>query len=232
MKRFDPSQFLPGPVLARLTDIRVDDPDRPLRAAAKRQRRAKLAPDGRLNVLAADHPARRVTRVQGDRLAMADRHDYLARAVRVLMSEGVDGVTASMDVLEDLLVLHDLLPEAGGPPFLHDKLLIASLNRGGLASSSWELDDAMTGPTPGSATDATVNGVETPRIPTSYGADAVTPGDSESVSAEIRICPPSARPATRAATWTPTPLKSVPRCVASAVWRPIRTAGANPVASR
>ncbi len=160
MKRFDPSQFLPGPVLARLTDIRVDDPDRPLRAAARRRRRAKLAPDGRLNVLAADHPARRVTRVQGDRLAMADRHDYLARAVRVLMSEGVDGVTASMDVLEDLLVLHDLLPEAGGPPFLHDKLLIASLNRGGLASSSWELDDAMTGPTPASCAARGLDGVK------------------------------------------------------------------------
>src|SRR3990170_5443808 len=122
MKGFDPLEFLPGSVLARLTDIRVDDPDRPLRAPAKRRRRAKLAPDGRLNVLAADHPARRVTRVQGDPLAMADRHDYLARAVRVLMSDAVDGVTASMDILEDLLVLHDLLREAGGPPFLDSKL--------------------------------------------------------------------------------------------------------------
>jgi len=148
MRAFDPSEFLSHSVLARLTDIRVDDPDRPLRSAAYRERRAKLAPDGRLNVLAADHPARRVLRAGDDPLAMAGRHDYLARAVRVLMSDSVDGVMASMDLLEELLVLHDLLREAGGPRFLDGKLLVASLNRGGLAGSSWELDDPLTGPTP------------------------------------------------------------------------------------
>ena len=160
MTRFDPSQFLPQGVLARLTDIRVDDPDRPLRAAADRRRRPKLAHDGRLNVLAADHPARRVIRVGNDPLAMADRHDYLARAVRVLMSDSVDGVMASMDLLEELLVLHDLLREAGGPAFLDNKLLIASLNRGGLAGSSWELDDPLTGPAPAACAARGLDGVK------------------------------------------------------------------------
>jgi hypothetical protein len=87
-----------------------------------------------------------VTKVGDDALKMADRHGYLARIVRVLQSDLVDGVMASMDILEDLLVLHALFAEAGGPALLDNKLLIASLNRGGLAGTSWEMDDPITGP--------------------------------------------------------------------------------------
>jgi hypothetical protein len=47
-----------------------------------------------------------------------------------------------------LLLLHDLLIEAGGPALLDDRLLIASLNRGGLARASWEMDDPLTGTSP------------------------------------------------------------------------------------
>ena len=79
---------------------------------------------------------------------MADRHGYLARIVRVLQSDVVDGVMATMDVLEDLLILHHLILEAGGPGLLDNRLLIASLNRGGLAGASWEMDDPVTGPSP------------------------------------------------------------------------------------
>jgi hypothetical protein len=53
---------------------------------------------------------------------------------------------ASIDILEDLLVLHSLFAEAGGPALLDNRLLIASLNRGGLAGASWEMDDPITGP--------------------------------------------------------------------------------------
>ena len=148
MTGFASSEFLPQSVLAQLTEVRVADPDRALRAGARRQRRVKLTTDGKLHLLAADHPARRVTRVRDNPLAMADRHDYLARVVRVMISPTVDGVMSTMDILEDLLVLDDLLREAGGPALLDNKLLIASLNRGGLACASWEMDDPMTGPTP------------------------------------------------------------------------------------
>lgn len=136
---------LPEALLNRLTEIRVHDPDYALRAAQSRVRRASLTADGKLNILAADHPARRVTTVGADSLGMADRHDYLARIVRVLTSAAVDGVMATMDVIEDLLILHDLSGDNG---FLKDKLLIASLNRGGLAASSWEMNDPMTGASP------------------------------------------------------------------------------------
>ena len=113
-----------------------------------RKRRGNLTNDGKLNILAADHPARRVTKVGDDSLRMANRHGYLARIVRVLQSDVVDGVMATMDVLEDLLVIHHLVLESGGPALLDNRLLIASLNRGGLAGASWEMDDPITGTSP------------------------------------------------------------------------------------
>jgi hypothetical protein len=147
---FNAKEFLPASVLHQLTELRVSDPELPLRVARQRRRRERLAPAGRLNILASDHPARRVTRVGGDPLRMADRHEYLARTVRVLRSEVIDGVLATMDIIEDLLVIHHLMPRGEGGGFLDDKLLVASLNRGGLLGSSWEIDDPMSGPTPAS----------------------------------------------------------------------------------
>jgi hypothetical protein len=60
----------------------------------------------------------------------------------------VDGIMATMDILEDLLSIDGFLRDAGAPTMLDRRLLIASLNRGGLAGCSWELDDPMTGATP------------------------------------------------------------------------------------
>jgi DhnA family fructose-bisphosphate aldolase class Ia len=148
MQGFLDEKFLPASVLAKITEVRLADPDCPLRAAQARKRRSTLTSGGRLNILAADHPARRVTKVGDDPLRMADRHGYLARIVRVLQSDVVDGVMATMDILEDLLILHHLILEAGGPALLDGRLLIGSLNRGGLAGSSWEMDDPITGASP------------------------------------------------------------------------------------
>jgi hypothetical protein len=145
---FSSSLFLPDSLLARLTEVRVSDPAFSSRAAAARIRRPTLAPTGKLNLVAADHPARYITKVGGDPLAMADRRDYLARILRVLSSPLVDGVMATMDILEDLLAIDGFLRQAGAGPLLDHKLLIASLNRGGLAGSAWELDDPITGANP------------------------------------------------------------------------------------
>lgn len=145
MPNFVDTEFLPVSVLAKITELRVTDPACSLRYAKARKRRTNLTLDGKLNILAADHPARRVTKVGDDSLRMADRHGYLARIVRVLQCEVVDGVMATMDILEDLLILDHLILEAGGPGLLNDRLLIASLNRGGLAGTSWEMDDPITG---------------------------------------------------------------------------------------
>jgi len=145
---FQPEQFLTDAAMARLTRIRMEDPEYAFRAAERRVRRERLAPAGTLNILAADHPARRVTKVGDNPLGMAERRDYLARILRVLGAASVDGLMATMDLIEELLILDGLVREAGGPSLLDGKLLIGSLNRGGLAGTAWELDDPITGPTP------------------------------------------------------------------------------------
>jgi DhnA family fructose-bisphosphate aldolase class Ia len=157
---FDARGFLPAALLAKVTDVRVTDPERSLRAAKKRRRRESLTKDGRLNILAADHPARRVTRVRQDPLRMADRREYMARILRVLSSESVDGLLATMDIIEDLLIIHDLSKESGGRGFLDEKVLLASFNRAGLLGSAWEIDDPVSGPTAASCKEWGLDGAK------------------------------------------------------------------------
>ena len=66
---------------------------------------------------------------------MHDRRDMLDRLQVALARPGVDGLLATADVAEDLLLLGAL----------EDKVVVASMNRGGLAGASFELDDRMTG---------------------------------------------------------------------------------------
>jgi hypothetical protein len=160
LQAFSDRKFLPASIVEKITEVRVTDPQFVVRAARNRMRRSILAPDGKLNILAADHPARRVLKVGDDPMRMADRHGYLARIVRVLKSDLVDGVMATMDLLEDLLILHILIQDAGGPGLLDNKLLLVSLNRGGLAASSWELDDPITGPSATSCTSLNLDGAK------------------------------------------------------------------------
>ncbi len=160
MPGFFASEFLPQTIREKLCSLRVCDPERALRTAKERKRRERLTTDGRLVIVAADHPARRVTKVGSDPLGMANRHDYLARVLRILTSETVDGVMATMDVLEDLLVIDSLLLEASTQPFLDGKVLIASLNRGGLSQTKWEMDDPITGPSPETCAAIGMDGVK------------------------------------------------------------------------
>jgi DhnA family fructose-bisphosphate aldolase class Ia len=157
---FDAKEFLPASVLAKVTDVRVTDPGRSMRAAKNRKRRESLTKDGKLNILAADHPARRVTRVGDDPLRMADRREYMSRILRVLMGGGVDGLLATMDILEDLLIIDDLLKESGAAGFLDEKVLLASFNRGGLLGSVWEIDDPNSGPTAASCREWGLDGAK------------------------------------------------------------------------
>ncbi len=161
MNHFCSSEFFPDGLLTRLIDARVKSPDFAWNAAQVRVRREHIAPLGKLNILAADHPARNVTSVGQQVLAMADRRDYLARILRVLSSDRVDGIMATMDILEDLLAIDGFLRAAEEPTFLDNRVLIASLNRGGLAGSSWELDDPMTGATPSVCRDWKLDGAKT-----------------------------------------------------------------------
>jgi hypothetical protein len=145
MKDFLKEKIIADDIYQKVTEIRVDNPESVVDIAQNRKCRKKVAPRGNLNIVAADHPARGSVSVGDDPFAMGDRHDLLARLVYVLQSDWMDGVLGSMDLLEELLVLHELMKE-NGRGFLDDKVMIASLNRGGHPGSVWELHDPITGP--------------------------------------------------------------------------------------
>ncbi|MCX5329846.1 deoxyribose-phosphate aldolase [Streptomyces sp. NBC_00140] len=118
-----------------LVSLRARHPEAIAEAAARRVRRPLLGDSGRLMIVAADHPARGALGVGDRRLAMADRADLLERLCVALSRPGVDGVLATADILEDLLLLG----------VLENKVVMGSMNRGGLAGAAFELDDRFTG---------------------------------------------------------------------------------------
>lgn len=141
MTAFAGSSILDDAAFAALLDRRVVHPGSLRQALRDRTPAPGLLPsDGRLFLIAADHPARGSNRVGGDPLAMADRRDLLARLVVTLSDPGCDGIMASPDVLEELACLN--LPD--GQAVLDGKVVIGTMNRGGLAGSCWELDDRHT----------------------------------------------------------------------------------------
>ena len=120
--------------VADLTEIRVREPQRIAHAWAARTRRPIVGDDGRLLVVAADHPDRGALGVRDDKSAMASRSDQLERLATAVSRPGVDGVLGTPDILDDLLLLG----------VLDGKVAIGSMNRGGLQGSVFELDDRFT----------------------------------------------------------------------------------------
>ncbi|MFT4234928.1 MAG: deoxyribose-phosphate aldolase [Microbacterium sp.] len=118
----------------RLRDTRAHYPERIAEALAARRRRSVLVEDGRLFIVAADHPARGALAVGSDGMAMADRYDLLERLAAALSRPGVDGVLATPDIIDDLALLG----------LLDDKIVVGSMNRGGLSGASFEIDDRFT----------------------------------------------------------------------------------------
>jgi len=148
--KFDLAKFFPMTIFDRITEMRVERPEAILEEGQERERRPSLTRDGKLTILAADHPGRNVTNFGDDPIAMGDRQQYLGRVLRVVTQPGVDGVMGTTDVLEELLAVSRLVKEAGGPAFLDGKVMLGSMNRSGLAGAAWEMDDAMTSWTPDS----------------------------------------------------------------------------------
>ena len=141
---FDARAYLPRETYDAITDIRIKQPGFADGEADRRTRRRVVAPDGKLVILAADHPGRASLKIQDDPVAMADRHELLARILRVLSHPGIDGVMSTPDIVEDLLILAGLIRERGGQSPLDERLLIGCMNRGGLPGSVWEMDDRFT----------------------------------------------------------------------------------------
>jgi hypothetical protein len=123
------------PDLGDLLEARTRRPDAIASAAAARKRPETLfGTHGKLMIIAADHPARGALRAGADPLAMANRVDLLDRIRTALARPGVNGVLGTPDILEDLLLLGAL----------DDKVVIGSMNRGGLAGTTFEMDDRFT----------------------------------------------------------------------------------------
>ncbi len=118
----------------RLRELRAADPAGVGRALAERTRRDVIQGDGRLFIVAADHPARGAIAVGSNRTAMANRYELLERMALALSRPGVDGVLGTPDIIDDLAALG----------LLEGKIVVGSMNRGGLRGASFELDDRYT----------------------------------------------------------------------------------------
>ncbi len=116
---------------AALRATRAEKPHLIAEAFAKRARRPVIQGDGRLMIIAADHPARGALGAGKNLSAMAHREELLERLVRALARPGVDGVLTTPDIMDDLALLGAL----------ENKVLVGSMNRGGLAGASFEMDD-------------------------------------------------------------------------------------------
>ena len=86
-------------------------------------------------IVACDHPARGALGAPATRRPWPSRTELLERLVTALSRPGVDGLLATADIAEDLLLLGAL----------EGKLVFSSLNRGGLQGSAFEVDDRSTG---------------------------------------------------------------------------------------
>lgn len=114
-----------------LRATRASNPGAVAEALAKRSRRDLLGSDGRLLLVAADHPARAALGIGKSALAMADREDLLERLAVALSNPAVDGVLATPDIIDDLALLG----------LLENKVVVGSMNRGGLRGAVFEMDD-------------------------------------------------------------------------------------------
>jgi hypothetical protein len=157
--------------VADLTEIRAREPQRIGKAWQARTRRDLVGEDGRLLVVAADHPARGALGVRGDTTAMASRSDLLDRLVTAVGRPGVDGVLGTPDILDDLLLLGAL----------EGKVAIGSMNRGGLQGATFELDDRFTAYR---AVDLAANGLEGGKMLTRIALDE--PGTAPTLEASAR----------------------------------------------
>lgn len=128
-------RYLSEDDFAALRAMRAGDPGAITATLTGRTRRPVLRGDGRLLIVAADHPARGALAVGSAPTAMADRYELLDRLAIALSRPGVDGVLGTADIIDDL----------AGLGLLDDKIVVGSMNRGGLRGASFEMDDRFTG---------------------------------------------------------------------------------------
>lgn len=130
-----PAPLISDEAFARVRAARHGNPAAIGAALTARARRPLVRGDGRLFIVAADHPARGALGVRKEPMAMASRYDLLQRLATALANPGVDGVLGTPDIIEDLALLG----------VLDGKIAVGSMNRGGLRGAVFEMDDRYTG---------------------------------------------------------------------------------------
>ncbi len=143
--------------LARIIEARTGRPAAFAEAATRRRPGPGVAAIDRMLIIAADHPARGALRAGERPLAMADRGDLLDRLAVALSRPGVHGILGTPDIVEDLVLLGEL----------DERIVIGSMNRGGLAGTAFEIDDRFT----------------------AYDADAIVAGGLDGGKMLLRIDP-------------------------------------------
>ncbi len=134
--------FFSQTMLDQVTRLRLENPALVDQEYKARKTRKSLTKDGKLVVLAADHPARHLTKSGSDATAMGNRLDYLGRIVRVLAVSNIDGIMATDDILDELILVNYLFKQnTGGEGFLDGKILMGSMNRSGMAGLVHEMYD-------------------------------------------------------------------------------------------
>src|SRR5260370_33221313 len=144
---FDAGKTLPVRIFDEITELRVQRSNVAEEEAQRGKRRTHSAPDGRLVLVAVDHPARGVTQIRRDELAMGARYQLLSRTRRVFDDPQMDGIVATADILEELLFLSHLERKKSGKSFLEGRVLVGTMHRGGLVGTAFEMDDTFTGST-------------------------------------------------------------------------------------
>jgi len=142
--KFEVNRFFPKTIFFKITEVRLNRVTEILREEYNNREKRKLPWNSNLVIIAADHPARNVTRVGNNELAMANRHEYLGRIIRVLMLNQVDGIMTTPDIMDDLIIINYLFKQRGGISFIDNKILLGCTNRGGLSGSPYEMYDPVT----------------------------------------------------------------------------------------
>lgn len=119
---------------ADMVETRARRPEVLAEAARGRKRRSEFDEGSGLFLITADDTARANLQIGANPVALGDRRRFLDRLIAVLEHPAVDGVVATPDVVDDLLLLGAV----------HDKLVLGSMNRSGLAGSTWEVDERFT----------------------------------------------------------------------------------------
>lgn len=141
---FNVEEFFPYELFSKITEIRVNSPEVVYSEAKARRRREKITKDGKITVLACDHPARNIIKSGDKPMIIGNRQSYLGRILRVITNPEFDGVMGPPDIIEELFAVNYLFKQAGGESFLDDKVILGCMNRGGLSGVVFEMDDRFT----------------------------------------------------------------------------------------